>query len=102
MAKDSNTGNRSLKFPDEPCQKKITIERTLCPGAFDVLIAGKKDEHDRIVTEYVKELADKVEIVVFAQYSMARLLDTMESELAKKILVSPEMGVRQTREVLKL
>ena len=54
------------------------------------------------MTEYVKELADKVEIVVFAQYSMARLLDTMKSDLAKKILVSPEMGVRQTREVLKL
>ncbi len=33
---------------------------------------------------------------------MARLLDSMEGELAEKILVSPEMGVRQVREVLKL
>ncbi len=47
--------------------KKITIERTLCPGTFDALIAGKKDEHDRIITEYVKKLADKVEIIAFAQ-----------------------------------
>jgi aspartate/glutamate racemase len=93
---------RQIESKADKAGKKITIEKTLCPGAFDALIAGKKDEHDRIVTEYVKELADKVEIVVFAQYSMAKLLDSMESDLAKKILISPEMGVRQTREVLKL
>ena len=80
--------------------KEITIERTLCPGAFDALISGNKDKHDSIVMEYVKKLADKVEIIVFAQSTMARLLTKMEKDLAEKILTSPERGVRQTREVL--
>ena len=82
--------------------KKITIERTLCPGAFDALISGNKDEHDRIVMEHVSQLAEKVEIIVFAQSTMARLLDKMDKDLAERILTSPERGVRQTREVLGL
>ena len=82
--------------------KEITIERTLCPGAFDALISGNKDEHDRIVMEHVSQLAEKVEIIVFAQSTMARLLDKMDKDLAKRILTSPERGVRQTREVLGL
>jgi len=82
--------------------KEITIERTLCPGAFDALISGNKDEHDRIVMEYVKKLAERVEIIVFAQSTMARLLEKMDKDLAEKILISPERGVRQTREVLGL
>lgn len=82
--------------------KEITIERTLCPGAFDALISGQKDEHDRIVTEYVKELSGKVDVIVFAQSTMARLLDKMDSNLATMILTSPEIGVKQTREVLGL
>ena len=82
--------------------KVINIQRTLCPGAFDALISGNKDEHDCIVMEYVKKLADKVDIIVFAQSTMARLLEKMESSLAERILTSPERGVRETREVLGL
>ena len=81
-------------------EKKVTIEKTLCPGAYKALISGKKDEHDRIVMDYVKELADRVEVIVFAQSTMARLLDDMEDDLAEMILTSPERGVRQVREVL--
>lgn len=82
--------------------KEITIEKTLCPGAYDALISGKKEEHDRIVTEYVRKLAEKVEIIVFAQSTMARLLEKMDNDLAERILTSPERGVRQAREVLGL
>ncbi len=82
--------------------KEINIQRTLCPGAFDALISGNKDEHDRIVMKYVKNLADKVDIIVFAQSTMARLLENMESGLAKKILTSPERGIKHAREVLGL
>jgi len=82
--------------------KEIIVERTLCPGAYDALTSGRKDEHDRIVSGYVKELADKVDVIVFAQSTMARLLNSMDKNLADKILTSPESGVRQAREVLGL
>lgn len=52
--------------------------------------------------EHVSQLAEKVEIIVFAQSTMARLLDKMDKDLAERILTSPERGVRQTREVLGL
>ena len=82
--------------------KKINIERTLCPGAFEALTSGKKEDHDRIVIEYVKGLADKVDIIVFAQGTMVRLLDKIEKNLRKEILTSPERGIRQVRQVLGL
>jgi len=80
--------------------KDISIERTLCPGAFEKLMEGNPQEHDRIVLEGVKELAKKCEVVVFAQGSMARLKDSLEDDLKDKVLTSPESGVRRAREVL--
>jgi hypothetical protein len=63
---------------------------------------GKPEEHDRVVLDGVKDLAQDCEIVVFAQGSMARLRDNVEGSLKEKIFTSPELGVRQAREVLGL
>ena len=82
--------------------KKISIKRTLCPGAFEALLAGNSQKHDEIVLNGVEELADKCEVVVFAQGSMARLKETLEGDLKEKILTSPESGVREARKVLGL
>ena len=82
--------------------KKINIQRTLCPGAYDALLAGETDKHDSIVTSYVKELAGKVDVIVFAQSTMARLLDVLDKDLADMILTSPERGVKHAREILGL
>ena len=82
--------------------KKISIKRTLCPGAFEALLAGNSQKHDEIVLNGVEELADRCEVVVFAQGSMARLKETLEGDLKEKIFTSPESGVREARKVLGL
>ena len=82
--------------------KKIKINETLCPGAFEELISGNSEKHDEIVLKGVIELADKVDIIVFAQSSMARLVDSLDRDLAGKILTSPRSGVLEVKRVLGL
>ena len=62
----------------------------------------RPEEHDRIVLEGVRDLAERCDVVVFAQGSMARLKDSLEKDLKDKVLTSPESGVRKVREVLGL
>ena len=54
--------------------KELEITRALYSKAFDLLLAGKADEHDREVMDKVKELSTQVDVVVLAQCSMARLV----------------------------
>ena len=53
--------------------RKIHIESVLCPGAFDAFLAGRLDEHDKIVTAQLCDLMNNVDIVLLAQASMARV-----------------------------
>lgn len=101
----SSTMNPTCRLIEKKAKdagKEVIIKKTLCPGAYDALLAGDRQKHDHIVTEYVEKLANDVDIIVFAQSTMARLLDTMDKELADIILTSPERGVRHAREVLGL
>ncbi|MBM3707928.1 MAG: hypothetical protein FJW69_06275 [Actinobacteria bacterium] len=82
--------------------KKISIVRTICPGAYDALDSGYMEKHDQIVMKNVNNIAEKVDIVVFAQFTMARLIDKIEIGLSKKILTSAELGVMQVRKILGL
>jgi Asp/Glu/hydantoin racemase len=91
---------RLLEKKADDIGKKITITRTLCPGAFEELISGNAKKHDEIVLEEVKKLSDKVEIVVLAQGSMARLTESLGKDLSEKVLSSPRSGVLEVKRVL--
>lgn len=80
--------------------KKINIVRTVCPGAFEELMGGRPARHDEMVLKCVSELASKVDIIVFAQGSMARLVTSLDISLASRILTSPLSGVMEVRRVL--
>lgn len=77
--------------------KQINIEKTLCPGAFEVLMAGKPEEHDKIVLEGIQDLLDTCDVVVLAQGSMARLVDKLEPSVQSKVLSSPRRGVEDVK-----
>lgn len=79
--------------------KAIQIERTLCPGAFDKLLQGDADEHDSIVIGSVKEISRRVDVVVLAQVSMARLMPKLEG-IGTPVLSSPDLGVAAVKDVL--
>ena len=82
--------------------KAIKIEKTLCPGAFEELMNGNPEKHDEIVLKGIKDLAGKVDVVVLAQGSMARLVITLDNDLASRVLSSPRSGVMEVKRVLGL
>lgn len=82
--------------------KKIKITKTICPGAFEELMSGNPQKHDEMVLKCVKELAAKVDIIVFAQGSMARLTDNLDKDLSARVLTSLRSGVLEVKRVLGL
>jgi Asp/Glu/hydantoin racemase len=80
----------------------VEITSQLCEGAFDKLKAGDLEGHDATVRDGLRELLPKVDVVVLAQASMARVaakLDPAETG-GKPILASPRLGVERLAEFL--
>jgi len=74
--------------------KEIELFPRLCEGAFEALMAGDAETHDKLVGDALKEMAESVDLIVLAQASMARVVDANPS-LAEKlpILASPPIAM---------
>jgi len=82
--------------------KQIELTSKLCEGAFEALMAGDATTHDAKVAAALKELSQQVDVIVLAQASMARVVDTLA--LADKrvpILASPGIAVDYLAAILK-
>jgi len=75
--------------------KEIELKSVLCEGAFDALMNGDAATHDKKVGDALKQLAKEVDVIVLAQASMARVVDTLD-EADKKIpiLASPVIAIQ--------
>lgn len=51
--------------------KSIRIVESVADGAFDVLCAGNRQQHDEMVCEALYRLAKEVDVIAFAQISMS-------------------------------
>ncbi|AEE97211.1 aspartate/glutamate racemase family protein [Mahella australiensis] len=80
--------------------KDIELQSALAEGAYEQLVAGHKDMHDAILTKTLKELADKVDIVVLAQASMARVIPSLSEGIQDKFLSSPVLAMQRVKAVL--
>jgi Asp/Glu/hydantoin racemase len=69
-------------------------ESVLCEAAFDALVKGHRDIHDRLVAEAATALAPRVDRIVLAQASLAHLADPLADRLQRPILASPELLVQ--------
>lgn len=79
----------------------VQVEPVLCEGAFDALVAGDTTTHDAIVREYVMDLMERNEVIILAQASMARVLESISPEDARvPVLSSPRLAVRRLAEVI--
>jgi len=75
--------------------KKIELTSVLCEGAFDALMSGNGAQHDAIVTAALQELVTKVDVVVLAQASMARVVDALAAaDRVVPILASPGIAIQ--------
>jgi Asp/Glu/hydantoin racemase len=73
----------------------IGIRSTLCGAAFEALLAGRRDEHDRLVVEAAAAIAPEVDRIVLAQASLAHLAGSLEERLKMPVMASPELMVRE-------
>jgi Asp/Glu/hydantoin racemase len=81
--------------------KKIDLTSKLCEGAFDALMGGKPEIHDKMVASALKELSQKVDVIVLAQASMARVVGQLSDEDKKvPILASPELAMQHLANIL--
>jgi Asp/Glu/hydantoin racemase len=81
--------------------KEIEITAELCTGAFDALMSGNVAEHDAAVINALRTLSGKVDVIVLAQASMARVIDQLPKEEIKvPVLASPPIAVDFLKDVL--
>lgn len=82
--------------------KEIELVPVLCEGAFEALMSGDAATHDQKVGDALKKLANEVDVILLAQASMARVVDTL-SDADKKvpILASPPIAMEYLATVLK-
>ena len=81
--------------------RSVEIAEGLCAKAFDAVLSGDTETHDRIVSDALLEMASKVDVIVLAQASMARVLNNLPpGSVSIPVLSSPELAVLQARDVL--
>ncbi|QMV42841.1 aspartate/glutamate racemase family protein [Cohnella cholangitidis] len=81
--------------------KDVTLVKGLAEGAFDALVGGKPEEHDRILLETAKRVCEQADALVLAQGSMARMENGLREATGKPVLSSPRLGVEQVKAVLR-
>ncbi|WP_420148716.1 aspartate/glutamate racemase family protein [Spirosoma sp.] len=79
--------------------REIELTSVLCEGAFDALMSGNAAKHDTMVADALKELSTKVDVILLAQASMARVVDTLdEADKKVPILASPPIAAQYLAE----
>ncbi len=74
--------------------KQIELKSRLVEGAFEALMSGDGMTHDAKVTAALKELSQQVDVIVLAQASMARVVDSLTAvDRRVPILASPGIAV---------
>ena len=88
-----------LKSTAAEAGQAVEIVPRIADGAFQAVLSGNTEQHDRIVMEMLSALKEEVDVVVLAQASMARVVPLLPAGGAP-ILSSPELAVRHAQSVL--
>lgn len=81
--------------------KDVQVKRGLVAGAFEELMNGNTSKHDRMVKEKLLLLASESDIIILAQASMARVIESLDpEEVAIPVLSSPRKGVLYLKNLL--
>ncbi|MCI2256125.1 aspartate/glutamate racemase family protein [Domibacillus sp. PGB-M46] len=73
--------------------KEVSIKTVIIPEAFEALQKRNQTKHDQLIHQKAEELALECDVILFAQFSMARALKTLKAK-PKPILTSPEISVK--------
>lgn len=91
---------RLIQYFAKLLNRQVQISKGLAEGAFQAVISGDRDTHDRLILKAAKELAGQVELFILAQGSMARMESEIAAATGKKVLSSPERGVLDVKATL--
>lgn len=81
--------------------KSVQVISKLCEGAFQAVVSGDTARHDQLVSAGLQELVPQVEVVVLAQASMARVVDSLPAETRRvPILSSPRLAVERLAQII--
>jgi Asp/Glu/hydantoin racemase len=81
--------------------KEIELTSKLCEGAFEALMSGDSAKHDEMVAKALKELSTQVDVILLAQASMARVVNTLdEADKRVPIVASPPEAIKHLATVL--
>ena len=111
-----------IRIDEEMCREGVmaTLESTLNPTKntilhvaremgkqvelVDVLVEGgfglNQEEFKELMTKYAGEIADKVDVILFAQGSMAYCEEYIHEKYQKMVLSSPRFGARALKEAI--
>lgn len=82
--------------------KEVEIVTRVVEGAFAAVIGGKGAEHDALVGATLKEMAATTDVIVLAQASMARVVESLApADRAKPILSSPRLAVENLARLIR-
>jgi Asp/Glu/hydantoin racemase len=81
--------------------KEIELNPKLCTGAFEALMSGDTATHDTIVADALRQLSKEVDVILLAQASMARVVDTLNDEdKIVPIVASPPTAIKYLAEII--
>lgn len=80
--------------------RRVSLVEGLAEGAYDALVAGRPEEHDRRLAQTARGIADRVEAFILAQGSMARMEADLAALTGRPVFSSPRLGVMNVRDVL--
>ncbi|WP_409304721.1 aspartate/glutamate racemase family protein [Peribacillus sp. SCS-155] len=87
------TTTKLLKEAAKERGKQVNIQTRVIPEAFQALQNGNRVRHDQLIHGTISELSSDCDVIILAQFSMARALETLEAR-TKPILTSPEISVK--------
>ncbi len=80
--------------------RDVTVTAQLCDGAFEAGSAGDVERHDALVRAGLERLAGRVDVVVLAQASMARVVTELPQTPPVPVLSSPRSSVERLAAIL--
>ena len=81
--------------------KDIELTARLVSGAFEALMAGDAATHDTLVAAALRELSAQVDVILLAQASMARVVDSLpEADRRVPIFASPPTAIDYLASIL--
>lgn len=82
-------------------RKAIEVELVMVEGALAALLRGDGATHDQLVRQAIEKLAQRRDVIVLAQASTARVLQSFDfRETPARILSSPHLALHQAAALL--